>query len=271
VRLDRFAPAEQRAPEILERLRKTYPDATIALDFETPLQCVVSVILSAQSTDVRVNLVTPGLFAKYRRPEDYLKVPEEELQRDIQSTGFFRQKTRALRGMSQKLLDDFDGEVPKTIAELLTLPGVARKTANVVQSHLWPEMVAQDPDAGIAVDTHVGRVAVRLAFSSWNSKEAVKIEQDLQALVPRKSWPHVTDWFIAHGREICDAKKPLCDRCPVESLCPSSQVAGLPDLYRVTAKKAPRKVPAKGTAAKKVARKQPKTTKKKTTRRRPRS
>lgn len=268
--LDRSAPAAERAPEVLERLKKAYPDATIALNFTTPLECVVSVILSAQSTDARVNIVTPMLFAKYRRPEDYLAVPEEELQTDIQSTGFFRQKTRALRGMSQKLLDDFGGEVPKTIAELLTLPGVARKTANVVQSHLWPEMVSKDPDAGIAVDTHVGRVAVRLGFSSWNSKEAVKIEQDLQALVPRKQWPHVTDWFIAHGREICDAKKPRCDSCPVESLCLSSQVAGLSDLYRVTAKKRPaRKVPAKSTAARKAVRKKSKTTK--TTRRRPRS
>jgi endonuclease-3 len=236
VPIDRNAPAAERAPDVLKRLKKAYPDATIALDFRSPLECVVSVILSAQSTDVRVNLVTPALFAKYRRPEDYLKVPEEELQRDIQSTGFFRQKTRALRGMCQKLLDDYEGEVPQKIADLLTLPGVARKTANVVQSHLWPELVSKDPDAGIAVDTHVGRVAVRLGFSSWNSKEAVKIERDLMELVPKKYWPNVTDWFIAHGRQICDAKKPLCGQCPIESLCPSSQEAGLPDLYRTTAK-----------------------------------
>ena len=245
---------------MLDRLAQTYPDATIALDFESPLQCVVSVILSAQSTDARVNIVTPALFPKYKTPEDYLKVPEEELQIDIQSTGFFRQKTRALRGMAQKLLDDFDGEVPKTVAELLTLPGVARKTANVVQSHLWPEMTTTDPDAGIAVDTHVGRVAVRLGFSSWNSKEAVKIERDLMTLVPRESWAHVTDWFIAHGRQICDAKKPQCGDCPVERLCPSSQVAGLPDLYRVTAKKKPA-AKKKPVAKKSAARKKP-TTKK---------
>ncbi|HWL66595.1 MAG TPA: endonuclease III [Actinomycetota bacterium] len=235
--IDRSAPPETRTPDILKRLNKAYPEATIALDFRSPLECVVSVILSAQSTDVLVNSVTPALFAKYRKPEDYLKVPEEELQQDIQSTGFFRQKTRSLRGMCQKLLDDFGGEVPTNIADLLTLPGVARKTANVVQSHLWPELVATDPDAGIAIDTHVGRVAVRLGLTQWNSKEAVKIEKDLTALVPRKHWPHVTDWFIAHGRQICDARKPLCGQCPIEHLCPSSQEAGLPDLYRTTAKK----------------------------------
>ena len=237
-RTDRTTPAKQRISLILRRLEKHYGEqAKIALQYRTPLECVVSVILSAQSTDARVNLVTPGLFAKYRRPEDYLAVSEEELQRDIQSTGFFRQKTRAIRGMCQKLIDDFGGEVPKTIAELVTLPGVARKTANVVQLNLFPEAAAKDPDGGIAVDTHVGRIAVRLGLTGWDSKEAVKIEQDLLALVPPKSRLRVTDLFIEHGRQICDAKKPLCGDCPIEDLCPSSQVAGMPDLFRVTAKK----------------------------------
>ena len=236
------APGRTSAPSdrikaVLRRLEKHYPDAKIALDYSTPLECVVSVILSAQSTDARVNLVTPGLFAKYQRPEDYLAVAEEELQRDIQSTGFFRQKTRALRGLAQKLIDDFDGEVPKTMAELITLPGVARKTANVVQNNIYPAAATEDPDAGIAVDTHVGRVAVRLGLTGWDSKDAVRIEADLQELVPRKSWYRVTDLFIEHGRTICDAKKPMCGDCPIEKLCPSSQVAGMPDLYRVTAKK----------------------------------
>jgi endonuclease-3 len=224
-------------PLILRRLKKTYPEATIALDFQSPLECVISVILSAQSTDAMVNTVTPKLFAKYRRPEDYLAVPEEELQRDIQSTGFFRQKTKAIRGMCQKLLDEYGGEVPKTMAELITLPGVARKTANVVQGHIFPEVATTDPDAGIAVDTHVGRVAVRLGLTKWNSKEAVRIENDLKEMVPRKDWCLVTDLFIAHGRQICDAKRPLCEQCPIEPLCPSSQEAGLPDLYRTTVKK----------------------------------
>ena len=235
--VDRLAPPTERAREVMKRLKKHYPEAKIALDYTTPLECVVSVILSAQSTDARVNLVTPELFKKYRSPEDYLKVPEEELQRDIQSTGFFRQKTRALRGMAQKLIDDYGGEVPRTMAELITLPGVARKTANVVQNNVYPEEAKKDPDAGIAVDTHVGRVAVRLGLTGWDSKDAVRIEADLKELVPRRSWYSVTDLFIEHGRTICDAKKPQCGDCPVEKLCPSSQVAGMPDLYRVTAKK----------------------------------
>ncbi len=230
--VDRSAPAPKRIGAILRRLKKAYPEARIALDYTTPLECVVAVILSAQSTDARVNLVTKDLFQKYRRPEAYLAVDEEELQRDIQSTGFFRQKTRALRGMCQKLIDDFDGEVPKTIAELITLPGVARKTANVVQLNLFPEVARKDPDAGIAVDTHVGRVAVRLALTEWDSKEAVRIEQDLMAVVPSKDRLLVTDLFIEHGRQTCDAKRPRCEDCAIESLCPSSQEAGLPDLYR---------------------------------------
>ena len=235
----RKAPASKRIGPILDRLATAYPEAKIALDYTTPLECVVAVILSAQSTDARVNLVTKDLFAKYRRPEDYLSVPEEELQRDIQSTGFFRQKTKALRGLAQKLIDDFDGEVPKTIAELITLPGVARKTANVVQLNLFPEVAMSDPDAGIAVDTHVGRVAVRLALTEYNSKEAVRIERDLMGIVPRDRWLTVTDLFIEHGRETCDAKRPRCEDCPIEELCPSSQEAGLVDLYRVVVAKKP--------------------------------
>ncbi|MGH2806044.1 MAG: endonuclease III [Actinomycetota bacterium] len=260
--LDRTSPAADRMREALTRLRRTYPEARIALDYETPLECVVAVILSAQSTDVRVNIVTKDLFTKYRRPEDYLAVPEEELQRDIQSTGFFRQKTKALRGMCQKLVDDFDGDVPKTIAELITLPGVARKTANVVQLNLFPEMALKDPDSGIAVDTHVGRVAVRLGFTGWNSKEAVRIEKDLMELVGPKDRLLVTDMFIEHGRQICDAKRPLCEQCPIEQLCPSSQEAGLPDLFRVTSKPKPLR--------KKPAPKKPTTKKKPTAKPRPR-
>jgi len=258
--IDRLGPPKARAAEVHKRLEKAYPGATISLDYETPLECVVAVILSAQSTDARVNLVTPELFKKYRTPEDYLAVSEEELQRDIQSTGFFRQKTRALRGMSQKLLDDFNGEVPKTMAELITLPGVARKTANVVQNNLFPEVAKTDPDAGIAVDTHVGRVAVRLGLTGWDSKDAVRIEADLKELVPRSTWYRITDLFIEHGRTICDAKKPLCADCPVEDLCPSSQVAGMPDLYRVTTKKKTTKKKStvtKPAAKKTTARKKP--------------
>jgi endonuclease-3 len=231
---DRSASPEERAPEILERLRRTYPEAKIALHYSTPLECVVATILSAQSTDVLVNTVTPMLFKKYPTPEAYLSVPEEELQQDIKPTGFFRQKTKALRGMAQKLLADFDGEVPRTMADLITLPGIARKTANIVQGNCYPGEKTKDPDAGIAVDTHVGRVAVRLGLTTWGSKEAPRIEQDLMRLLPnREYWLAVSDLFIEHGRQTCDAKKPQCGRCPVEELCPSSQEVGLPDLYRL--------------------------------------
>ena len=237
-------PPQERAPEILRRLKRAYPDARVALDFTTPLECVVATILSAQSTDARVNMVTPMLFRKYPSPEAYVSVPEEELQKDIQSTGFFRQKTRALRGMAQKLLDDYGGEVPTTMVELITLPGVARKTANIVQGNCYPEAARKDPDAGLAVDTHVGRVAVRLGLTEHDSKQAEKIEKDLTAVVPRKDWFTTTNLLIEHGRRTCDAKRPLCEECPVERLCPSSQVAGLPDLFRVKSTKSRRNAPA---------------------------
>jgi endonuclease-3 len=232
VPVGRDDPPSVRAKEVLRRLKRAYPEAQIALEFSTPLECVVATVLSAQSTDENVNNVTRSLFSKYRRPEDYLSVPEEELQRDIYPTGFFRQKTKSLRGLSQKLLEDFDGEVPTTIAELITLPGVARKTANIVQANCFPEAQKKDPDAGIAVDTHVGRVAVRMGFTDYGPKEAPKIERDLMAIFPRWAWPIITDLFIAHGRTVCDAKRPRCEECVVEPLCPSSQVARLPDRYR---------------------------------------
>lgn len=219
-------------PEILKRLKKAYPDAKIALEYSNPFECVVATVLSAQSTDVKVNEVTARLFRKYRKPEDYLAVPEEELQEDIYETGFFRQKTRALRGLSQKLLEDYGGEVPKRITELVTLPGVARKTANIVQSNCYPETATKDPDAGIAVDRHVGRVSVRLGLTQHGPKDAEKIEQDLLRLVPRRDRPKLPYLFIEHGRQTCVAKRPLCEDCAVEPLCPSSQLAGRADLYR---------------------------------------
>ena len=225
-------PAEKRIGDVIQGLERAHPQATIALEYSNPLECVVAVVLSAQSTDVKVNEVTKGLFRKYRRPQDYLKVPEEELQRDIHATGFFRQKTRALRGMAQKLLEDYSGEVPKTIKELITLPGVARKTANIVQSNCFPEEARRDPDAGIAVDTHVGRLAVRLGLTDHGPKDAEKIERDLMELVPKKHWPRFPYLLIEHGRNVCLAKQPRCEDCAVEALCPSSQEAGLPDLYR---------------------------------------
>ena len=258
---DRNAPAQDRVDDILDQLEETYPDAKIALRYSTPLECVVATVLSAQSTDAKVNEVTVDLFQKYRRPEDYLAVPEEELQRDIHPTGFFRQKTKALRGLSSVLLEDFDGEVPSTIADLITLPGVARKTANIVQANCFPEALERDPDAGIAVDTHVGRVAVRLGLTDRGPKEAQKIEPDLMAIAPKQRWPKLPDLFIEHGRQVCDAKRPRCEACAIEPLCPSSQEAGLVDLYRVAmakkkpAKKATKRKPAKKATKKVTARK----------------
>lgn len=232
-RLTRDTPAEERARPLLRKLKKAYPDAEIALNFSNGLECLVAVILSAQSTDVTVNLVTERLFEKYRTPEDYLKVPEEELQQDIYRTGFFRQKTKAIRGMCTMLLEEFDGEVPKKMSDLIRLPGVARKTANIVLANVYPERARRDPEIGIAVDTHVGRIAVRLALTEHNSKEAVKIERDLIALYPRREWYGLSYLFIEHGRRTCDAKRPRCSECPVQSLCPSSQAAGRVDLYRL--------------------------------------
>ena len=243
VPVDRTAPSAERVKPILRRLKRAYPEAGIALEFSSPLECVVATVLSAQSTDAKVNQVTKTLFRKYRSPEDYLAAPEEELQTDIRATGFFRQKTKALKGLSQKLLDDYDGKVPSTIAELITLPGVARKTANIVQGNCYPKVQRQDPEAGIAVDTHVGRVAVRLGLTRHSSKDAVRIERDLMGMVPRNSWAELPDLFIAHGRRTCDAKRPRCEDCPIEPLCPSSQEAGLPDLYRLPPQK--RKTPTR--------------------------
>jgi endonuclease III len=211
----RVGPKRARVGPIIERLLAEYPDATIALRFRSPLELLVSVMLSAQTTDVNVNRVTERLFVKYRRPEDYLAVPQEELERDIFATGFFRQKARWLRGTMRMLLDDYGGEVPRTLAELTRLPGVARKTANVVAAELG------EPQ-GIVVDTHVGRLAQRLGLTRQD--DPVKIERDLMRLVPREYWgifPHLLIW---HGRRVCDARRPACERCVVNDLCPSSRV-----------------------------------------------
>jgi endonuclease III len=182
----------------------------------------VATILSAQCTDERVNQVTEKLFRKYRSAEDYLRVPESELAADIKPTGFFNQKAKAIRGAAKKIVEDFGGEVPKTIRELLTLPGVARKTANIVQGNAYPEMHRKDPDAGIAVDTHVRRVSQRLGFTK--NADPDKIEQDLMRLIPRKDWFTFTYVLIDHGRAVCKAPTPRCEVCVVNDLCPSSRV-----------------------------------------------
>jgi endonuclease-3 len=208
-------PKKARIGPIVERLAAEYPDARIALQFDSDLELLVSVMLSAQTTDVNVNRVTERLFVKYRRPEDYLAVPAEELERDIYATGFFRQKAKALRGTMQRLLEVHDGEVPRRLEELVQLPGVARKTANVVAAELG------EPQ-GIAVDTHVRRLSQRLGLTC--NDDPVKIEHDLQRIVPREHWrifPHLLIW---HGRRVCLARAPRCEDCVLADLCPSSRV-----------------------------------------------
>ena len=211
----RVGPKRARIVPIIERLMAEHPDATIALKYRNDLELLVSVMLSAQTTDVNVNRVTARLFEKYKRPEDYLAVPVEELENDIRATGFFRQKTRSLRGTMQRLIEHYDGHVPSRMHDLLTLPGVARKTANVV--------VAERGQAeGIVVDTHVRRLSQRLGLT--RQEDPVKIERDLVKLVPREYWnvfPHLLIW---HGRRVCIARLPRCEECVLNDLCPASRV-----------------------------------------------
>ncbi len=211
----RVGPKRERIRPIVERLAAEHADAAIALRFRNPLELLVAVMLSAQTTDVNVNRVTATLFEKYRRPEDYLAVPQEELERDVFATGFYRQKARSLRGTMRLLLEEFDGEVPRRLPELLRLPGVARKTANVVAAELGHVQ-------GIVVDTHVRRLSQRLGLTRQD--DPVKIERDLVRLVPREDWARFPHLMIWHGRRVCDARKPRCEDCVLVDLCPSSRV-----------------------------------------------
>jgi endonuclease-3 len=205
---------KKRVREVIRRLKRAYPDAKTALNHTNAFELLVATILSAQSTDVRVNIVTADLFRKYRQPEDYLKVPPRELEQDIHSTGFFRNKTKSLQGTAKVLLEKYGGQVPHTMDELLELPGVARKTANVVLGNAF------GIKAGVVVDTHVTRLSHRLGFSQ--EKTAEKIEQDLIEIVPKKDWVMFPHLMIYHGRQICKARGPLCDECAIEKQCPSS-------------------------------------------------
>jgi endonuclease III len=214
----RVGPKKARVRPVIELLAVEHADAKIALTFASPLELLVSVMLSAQTTDVNVNRVTENLFRKYRRPEDYLAVPVAELERDIFQTGFFRQKAKSLRGTMKLLIEEHDGQVPESFDELLRLPGVARKTANVVSAE-------RGAAQGIVVDTHVRRVSQRLGFTK--QEDPVKIERDLMRLVPRADWARFPHLLIWHGRRICDARKPRCELCPLAAavLCPSSRVS----------------------------------------------
>ncbi len=214
--VDRTAPIAQRAPLLIKRLSAAYPDAHVALNFTNPLECLIATMLSAQCTDARVNMVTKDLFTKYRSPEDYLKVPEDELKDDIRSTGFFNQKAKSIRGACTRITEVYGGKVPETMEDLITLPGVARKTANIVTGNAFGKVY------GIAVDTHVRRLANRLGFS--DSQDPDQIERDLMANIPKARWFDFSYVIIDHGRAICQARKPACEDCPVSDLCPSSLV-----------------------------------------------
>jgi endonuclease-3 len=211
----KVGPKRDRIRPIIERLAVEHADAQIALKFKNPLELLVSVMLSAQTTDVNVNRVTEKLFVKYRRPEDYLAVPAEELEQDIFQTGFFRQKARSLRGTMRILIEEYGGEVPTEFNELLRLPGVARKTANVVSAE-------RGSAQGIVVDTHVRRLSQRLGLTK--QEDPVKIERDLMKLVPRGDWARFPHLLIWHGRRVCDARRPACEDCVLVDLCPSSRV-----------------------------------------------
>lgn len=212
----RLAPAAERAPEIYRRLLAEYPDAACALDHRNPYELLVATILSAQCTDKRVNMVTPALFAKYPTPEALAVADPDELADMIRSTGFFRNKTRSLLGMSTAVTEQHGGRVPETMEVLVSLPGVGRKTANVVLGNAFGTNV------GVVVDTHVSRLSRRLALSRHD--DPVKIEQDLMRLFPREQWTLLAHLLISHGRAVCDARRPRCEQCVVSALCPSSRV-----------------------------------------------
>jgi len=204
----------EQVQAITEELRRLYPDAQGTLDFSNPLELLIATELAAQSTDERVNMVSRDLFRKYRSVEDYATVSEEDLEQDIRSTGFYRNKAKNIRAASQRIITNYGGEVPRTMEDLLTLPGVGRKTANVVLGNAFGIIV------GFVVDTHVGRLARRFGWTT--NEDPVKVEQDLMRIVPRKDWLDLSHLMIYHGRAICIARKPLCEQCTLVKLCPSA-------------------------------------------------
>lgn len=209
---------EPASPEqvqaIIEELRRLYPEARCSLNFSNPLELLVATQLSAQCTDERVNMVTKDLFRKYRTVEDYANASQEELEQDIRSTGFYRNKAKNIRAACQCIISDYGGEVPRTMPELLSLPGVARKTANVVSGNAFGVV------EGFVVDTHIGRLARRLGWTT--NEDPVKVEQDLMRLIPQEDWLDLSHLLIFHGRAICVARRPLCEECTLAYLCPSA-------------------------------------------------
>jgi endonuclease-3 len=213
---------KKRTRLVIKRLKIAYPEAHCELDHTNPFELLVATILSAQCTDARVNIVTAELFRKYRGPADFLSVSQSELEKDIHSTGFFRNKAKNIQAASRRILEEYGGEVPRTMDDLLTLGGVARKTANVVMGNAFG--VA----SGVVVDTHVSRLSQRLGLTANKTPE--KIEKDLSGLVPKREWILFPHLLISHGRRVCIARKRLCQECVLNDQCPSSVVRGCPDL-----------------------------------------
>lgn len=209
---DKAAAERRRAARVYRKLLAAYPDAHCALDHRNPFELLVATILSAQCTDVRVNLVTPALFKKYPTPEKMAAAPLPDLERLVRTTGFYRNKARNVRGAADTIVNGYGGEVPRTMEQLLTLPGVARKTANVVLGNAF------NISEGVVVDTHVGRLSRRLGFTAHTDPK--KIERDLMALFPKKNWTMLAHLLIFHGRRVCTARKPRCDTCPLLRDCP---------------------------------------------------
>jgi endonuclease III len=209
--------SEEQVQAIITELRRLYPDARCSLNFSNPLELLVATQLSAQCTDERVNIVTEHLFQKYRRAEDYATVSQEELEQDIRSTGFYRNKAKNIRAACQRILTEYDGEVPRTMEGLLSLAGVARKTANVVLGNAFGII------EGFVVDTHISRLSRRLGWTA--NEDPVKIEQDLMRIIPQKDWLDLSHMLIFHGRALCQARKPLCEQCTLVHLCPSAFIA----------------------------------------------
>jgi endonuclease-3 len=203
-----------RTQRIIELLEKEHPNAKIALNYTNPLELLIATILSAQCTDERVNIVTKTLFKKYKTPEDYANADMKELEQDIKSTGFYHNKARNIKKCCQMLVEKFNAKIPRTMEEILQLPGVARKTANIVLSNVYGVV------EGIAVDTHVRRLACRLGLTE--NDDPNKIEQDLMRIVPKDKWMRLTDLLIFHGRRVCKAKKPKCRDCVLNKICPSA-------------------------------------------------
>jgi endonuclease III len=220
---------KEKTLQIIKLLKKEYPDARTALEHSNAFELLIATILSAQCTDARVNIVTADLFRKYRRPADYAAVPVKELAHDLRSINFHTNKAKNIQRTCDLLVENFGGEVPRTMEELLTLPGVARKTANVVLGNAFG--IA----SGVVVDTHVMRLSQRLGLTKQTTPE--KIELDLQALVPKKHWVMFSHWLILHGRAVCKARNPQCQNCVIEKLCPSSRLKGDVDLWEQNQKK----------------------------------